>query len=177
MGLGVQKDAARCVRGGCGVVGECIRCGGCVDLGCRTLVRCSTFQVQVVYLILTLCVFSRWTISQPYALYTPLLTYHRTTEAPEPTYSQVFTALIHRVNKAEQFRPLAAFLIEQFTSLPQKSTSTATSPLSFRRRLEAVSVRTAVRGGSRLTQSHLNKLFAATNTLHSASPRRFIEIH
>jgi hypothetical protein len=91
------------------------------------------------------------------SIFTPLLAYHMTSEAPQPTYTlirRVLTALIHHVKNAGQFSPLADLLVEQFKDLAKSMDSGSPNFIeSLRRMVEIISVPTAVRQGSRLTRA------------------------
>ncbi|KAG5642515.1 hypothetical protein DXG03_002616 [Asterophora parasitica] len=103
------------------------------------------------------------------SIFTPLLTYHLSAKDPETTYTllrRVLTALIHHVKKAEQFSPLADLLVKQLSATVKTTDVTSSADIErVRRMLEILSVPSAVRQGSRLTQSQLGLLFAEFSSI------------
>lgn len=72
---------------------------------------------------------------------------------------RVLTALIHHVKNAEQYRTIVDLLISKFTALVNSSDLSSVGSLEHVRLvMEIVTIPCAVRGGSRLTQCHLDAI-------------------
>ncbi|KAG6840218.1 hypothetical protein C0991_008139 [Blastosporella zonata] len=104
------------------------------------------------------------------SLFAPLLAAHMASDDPEVTHTLIrraLTALIHHVKNPTAFAPLADLLVQQFTviigGLEDTSPSTASDDFveRLRRMLETLSIPTAVRQGSRMTQNQLSLLLTA----------------
>ncbi|KAG6844945.1 hypothetical protein H0H87_002278 [Tephrocybe sp. NHM501043] len=112
------------------------------------------------------------------SLFGPLLTTHFASEDPEVTHTLIrraLTALIHHVKNHNAFAPLADLLVQRFTALVAGFDATSVDAVErLRRMLEIISIPSAVRQGSRMTQNQLSLLLAELpkipllRSLHSA---------
>ncbi|KAI0070349.1 hypothetical protein K474DRAFT_1670178 [Panus rudis PR-1116 ss-1] len=101
------------------------------------------------------------------SVFAPLVRYHLDCEESdvERTFTilrRVLTALAHHCKTAEQYSPVADFLVEFFTNTTEENTN---SVERIRRLLELVTVVCSVRQGSRLTGKQLSSVVTRFQTL------------
>ncbi|KAG6834514.1 hypothetical protein H0H93_009222, partial [Arthromyces matolae] len=111
------------------------------------------------------------------SIFTALIDVYLTSEDQETTYTLIrrsVTALIHHVKNSATFAPLADLLVQRFTTtvgnLNSSTPPTEENIENLRRMLEILSIPTAVRQGSRLTQNQLSLLLGELSRIPLLAP-------